>query len=161
MPTDDEITLAGSEQDSDLDTMLVHNLLRTHARLVPLLELQLRRSDMTGAQLNALLALRAAGPAGLRMSEIGRRLVVTKSNVTGLVDRLERQGLVKRTTPADRRAIVVKLTPQGLAAIERSSAARGETLSRMTGCLSDRQKTTLIRLLTRLRRQLRQMKEGM
>lgn len=57
---------------------------------------------------------RAASPDGLTMSELSRRLMVSNGNVTGLVSRLAREGLIKRrTSPVDRRAQLVCLTPKG------------------------------------------------
>jgi len=159
MGGDDETTDVRRASGSDLDVMLVHNLLRTHGRLLPLVDAHLRRRNLTGAQLNALLVLRAAGGDGLRMNEIGRRLVVTKSNVTGLVDRLQRQGLVARTAGRDRRATLVRLTPAGVSAVRRTAGEHTRLLARVTACLTAREKRTLIRLLTKLRRRLRQMRE--
>jgi MarR family 2-MHQ and catechol resistance regulon transcriptional repressor len=153
----EDTTSLNAAAGSDLDALVIHNLCRTHGRLQPLLDADLRRRDLTGAQLNALLALRAAGPNGLRMGEIGERLVVTRSNVTGLVDRLERQGLVARNAHSDRRATVVRLTDEGLSAVKRTVPHHARMLAELTECLSDREKRTLIRLLTKLRRQLRQM----
>ena len=51
---------------------------------------------------------------GLRLGELSKRTMVTNGNVTGLVERLEADGLVKRVTPdRDRRATVAQLTPAG------------------------------------------------
>ena len=51
---------------------------------------------------------------GLRLGELSRRTMVTNGNVTGLVERLETDGLVKRVTPdKDRRVTVAQLTPTG------------------------------------------------
>ncbi len=51
---------------------------------------------------------------GLTMSEVGRHLRVSGGNVTGLVDRLEKEGLVERQQhPSDRRSILVSLTKRG------------------------------------------------
>lgn len=51
---------------------------------------------------------------GLRMVELGQLLLTDKSNVTGIVDRLESIGLATRTVaPNDRRVMLVKLTPKG------------------------------------------------
>lgn len=51
---------------------------------------------------------------GLRMVELGQLLLTDKSNVTGIVDRLESIGLATRTAaPNDRRAMLVTLTPKG------------------------------------------------
>jgi DNA-binding MarR family transcriptional regulator len=51
---------------------------------------------------------------GLRLGELSKRTMVTNGNVTGLVERLEGDGLVMRETPdGDRRVTVAKLTPKG------------------------------------------------
>jgi DNA-binding MarR family transcriptional regulator len=51
---------------------------------------------------------------GLKMRELSRYLMVTGGNVTGLTDELEREGLVVReSSPDDRRAWIVRLTPKG------------------------------------------------
>ena len=48
------------------------------------------------------------------MSELSRFLMVTGGNVTGLTDELARDGLVVReSSPGDRRAWIVRLTPKG------------------------------------------------
>lgn len=53
-------------------------------------------------------------PAGLRLGELSKRTMVTNGNVTGLVERLELDGLVIRETPDDdRRVTVAKLTKKG------------------------------------------------
>ncbi|MCB5203152.1 MarR family transcriptional regulator [Neorhizobium sp. T786] len=52
---------------------------------------------------------------GLRLGELSKRTMVTNGNVTGLVERLETDGLVKRVTPdRDRRVTVAQLTPLGV-----------------------------------------------
>jgi DNA-binding MarR family transcriptional regulator len=51
---------------------------------------------------------------GRPMVELGQLLLTDKSNVTGIVDRLEDSGLAQRTTaPKDRRVMLIKLTPKG------------------------------------------------
>ncbi|HUW32625.1 MAG TPA: MarR family transcriptional regulator [Planctomycetota bacterium] len=152
---DEELAYVRAGIGSDLDTMLVSNLLRTHRHIKPFLDAGLGTESLTAAQLNVLLVLRAAEPAGMLMSEIGRKLVVTRSNVTGLVDRLERRGLVSRAGHDDRRATVVRLTQEGTLLLGRIVPAHARMLAELTACLTDRQKHTLIRLLTTLRRSLR------
>ncbi|SIQ44352.1 DNA-binding transcriptional regulator, MarR family [Rhizobium sp. RU35A] len=52
---------------------------------------------------------------GLRLGELSRRTMVTNGNITGLVERLEADGLVVRETPSDdRRVTVARLTEAGL-----------------------------------------------
>ncbi len=157
--TDDDLAYVRAGVGADLAAVVVFNLLRTHSYLGPFLDASLRRRRLTAAQFNALLVLRAAGPEGLRMGQIGERLVVTKSNVTGLVDRLQRQGLVARSPHRDRRATVVRLTAKGAEALQRTLPRHAELLAELTGCLTAPEKRTLVRLLTRLRRELRRRRK--
>jgi len=152
---ENELRSADSDLGDELDTMLVTGLLRTYSRINPFINKELQDQNLTGAQLNALLVLRAAGAEGLVMGEIGRRLVVTKANVTGLIDRLERQGLVIRAPHQDRRSFLVRLTEQGAALVERAAPRHARRLADLTGSLSREEKETLIRLLSKLRRALR------
>lgn len=51
---------------------------------------------------------------GLRLGELSKRMMVTNGNVTGLVDRLEADGLISRgSADGDRRVTVARLTPKG------------------------------------------------
>lgn len=155
---DDELTFVTDGLGADLDALLVFSILRTHSYLSPLCDAALRERHITGAQFNALLLLRSAGKAGLKMGALGERLVVTKSNVTGLVDRLERQGLAERAAADDRRATVVRLTKAGRVLMDRASPRHAEHLAELTACLSAGEKRTLIRLHSKLRRELRQLR---
>jgi DNA-binding MarR family transcriptional regulator len=59
-----------------------------------------------------LLCVLAGGPFG--MTELSRLLHLEKSSLTGLVDRVERRGLVARVSdPRDRRTCRISLTPEG------------------------------------------------
>lgn len=52
-------------------------------------------------------------------SELGERLIVTRATVTGLLDSLQRRGFVTRSqNPADRRSLVVEITPEGLLVLQ-------------------------------------------
>lgn len=67
---------------------------------------------ISAAQLNCLLALHENGP--LPPSQIANHMLVKSSTVTGVVDRLEQKGLVKRVRNSpDRRVITVELTDSG------------------------------------------------
>ncbi|NJD21033.1 MAG: MarR family transcriptional regulator [Gemmatimonadetes bacterium] len=80
---------------------------------------------ITGAQANVLILLHAQTEDGaMSQSDLGRLLTVHRSNVTGLLDRLEAQGLVRRQDDVkDRRVYRVALTEAG-----RESARRAEEL---------------------------------
>jgi DNA-binding MarR family transcriptional regulator len=88
-------------------------LLRTAGDLWDASRVFFDRWDLSPSQFNILNRLDDA-PAGLTQTELSRRLVVHRSNVTGLIDRLEKRGLVRRRNrPEDRRVHHVHLTPAG------------------------------------------------
>ena len=71
------------------------------------------RWDLGPSQFNVLNLLEGRG-AGLSQTELSRELIMHRSNLTGLIDRLEERGLVQRLDEAaDRRAYRVVLTPVG------------------------------------------------
>ena len=74
---------------------------------------RLREADTTLPRFDVMAAL-SRRPEGLRMSELSSVLRVSNGNVTGIVDRLEAEGLaVRLPVESDRRAMLVRLTPQG------------------------------------------------
>src|ERR1039457_4109236 len=71
------------------------------------------RWGISPSQFNVLNLLRL-NPAGLSQTDLSRQLIMHRSNVTGMVDRLEKRGLVaRREVAADRRAYSVVLTDAG------------------------------------------------
>ena len=70
--------------------------------------------SMTGARFTLLLTLYFARDHLLAQNEISRELSVSRTNITNLVDGLERDGLVERVpNPADRRVSYARLTEDG------------------------------------------------
>jgi DNA-binding MarR family transcriptional regulator len=91
-------------------------------------------------------------PAGLTMSELSRRLMVTNGNLTSLVERLVRERLVSRTVaPEDRRMSIIKLTPAGKRTIDEMTAAHREWVTGLFGELQPQERDQLYELLGRLR----------
>jgi DNA-binding MarR family transcriptional regulator len=86
-------------------------LLRTAENLWNASRALFGRWDLSPSQFNVLNLLRDQ-PRGLSQVQISRLLIMHRSNVTGLIDRLEKRGLLRRhTSPGDRRAYRVILTP--------------------------------------------------
>ncbi len=91
-------------------------LVSTSARIERRLAASLKRDFGSTLPRFDLLAQLDRAPAGLRMTELADRLLVTNGNVTWLVTSLVREGLVSRTRAThDGRGIVVRLTPRGRA----------------------------------------------
>ena len=69
--------------------------------------------DLTLAQFDVMAQL-ARTPRGTTSTALSRHLLVTAGNLTGIIDRLERDGLVTRTTlENDRRSVRIRLSPAG------------------------------------------------
>jgi DNA-binding MarR family transcriptional regulator len=72
-------------------------------------------ADLTSGQFNALRILRGAYPKGYPRCEVAARMVERAPDVTRLIDRLERRGLVERArVPEDRRLSITRITRPGL-----------------------------------------------
>jgi len=89
---------------------------------------------------------------GLTFVELSRRLLVTAGNLTGIVDRLHAEGLVRRAVhPADRRAFRLTLTARGRRLVRRAQGRHHRALTALLAEVPDRELRTLRRLLDRLR----------
>ncbi len=91
-------------------------------------------------------------PQGLRMNLLSRYLMVTGGSVTGLTDELAREGLVQRDSASDdRRATLVRLTPQGRSSFEAMASEHEAWLVDLLGDMSAADRQQLYALLGRLR----------
>lgn len=91
-------------------------LLRVHAALVPALDRELQAgAGLPLAWYDVLLELNAAADRRLAMSELGARVVLSRSRVSRVVDELERAGYVTREPhPSDRRSTYATISPAGM-----------------------------------------------
>ncbi|MFG1648012.1 MarR family winged helix-turn-helix transcriptional regulator [Amycolatopsis sp. NPDC049252] len=94
--------------------------LRSSALLLRVLDADLRATHgMSHRTYDALVQLSEAPDQRLHMKDLADALVHSASGLTRLVDGLERDGYARREMdPANRRATLVVLTPEGLAALE-------------------------------------------
>ncbi|MCX7791670.1 MAG: MarR family transcriptional regulator [Chloroflexaceae bacterium] len=110
----------------------------------------LRAFNLSPSQFAVLLLL--DGEAGWRLTDLSERLLVDKSTITRIVDRLESAGLVRREAdPDDRRVQRVVLTGEGQQTRDRARAAHELSIERRMGALDADEQRELLRLLTRLR----------
>ena len=92
--------------------------------------------DLSPSAFNVLYLLDEE-PEGLTQIELSRRLLMHRSNVTGLIDRMERRGLVaRREVPEDRRAYRVALSPRGAGLLRRILPIYYEVAEEVWGRLS-------------------------
>ena len=110
-----------------------------------------RRHGLTAAQYN-VLSLLATGPAdGMSQRELGDLLVVDRSNVTGLVDRMEKAGWVRRADdPQDRRVYRVQLTAAGRRLWSEVAPLYAQVVAQVTAALSESQARATLKVLHKL-----------
>src|SRR5271163_1790266 len=95
------------------------DLLRTTDMLSRGLVRILKTEDVSATQYNVLRILRGS-PAGLPCGEIGNRMITRDPDVTRLLDRLEKRGLISRCRETeDRRTVMARITPDGLKLLAR------------------------------------------
>ena len=100
-----------------LATEAAMNTIRTADMLFDLIGRLLRPLNVSAAGGLVLGILRDHGP--MSPSALGERLIVTRATVTGLLDSLEQHGYVRRSAnAADRRSLVVQITPAGLTVLQ-------------------------------------------
>ncbi|MGZ5966401.1 MAG: MarR family winged helix-turn-helix transcriptional regulator, partial [Polyangiales bacterium] len=84
---------------------------------------------------------------GQTLAELSRRMLVTAGNLTGLVDRAERDGIVeRRPDPSDRRLTRVVLTSRGRKLADRAVARHAELAEEILGPLDPQEREELRRL---------------
>ncbi len=112
---------------------------------------RLRREFATTLPRFDVMSALSRAPDGLRMSEISALLRVSNGNVTGIVDKLTEEGLAQRiAVPGDRRATLVRLTPQGAESFARQAAAHEAWIDEMLGGLDAEALAALATGLNRL-----------
>jgi DNA-binding MarR family transcriptional regulator len=127
--------------------------LEAHARTVEILTRELRDAeDLPLTWYDVLVQLNEAPDRRLRMQELADAVLLSKSGVTRLIDRMERDGLVNRSRCSDdRRGTYAELTPEGLARLRGSAPTHLQGVrDHFAAHFDDEEAAILERLLTRL-----------
>jgi DNA-binding MarR family transcriptional regulator len=138
-----------SRTPRDESVSLWFRLLSCHARMLAELRRELE-AHVTMPRFDLLASLLRSD--GQTLAALSRDLLVTAGNVTGLVDRAERDGLVlRKADPADRRVARVWLTPEGRALIRELLPAHDAQVHALLAGIPAAQRRDLRRLLGALR----------
>lgn len=140
----------GSTESGLLNTLVGYHLRRAQVAVFADFARAVRGLDITPGQFGVLVLI-AANP-GLSQSALGRALGLDRSTVVGVIDRLERRGLVVRArAPGDRRSYALKLSAKG-EALRREVARRVRVHERrVTRGLSETERRILVELLRRIK----------
>src|SRR5438128_99240 len=142
---------AAGERTKD---MAFRSMVRTLGLLDRVMQPYFSRFGITGSQWGVLRVLHRAeaeGLPGLRLTDLSERLIIRPPSVTGVVDRLERLGLVVReSVSGDLRAKQVTLTPKARQLLDKVLAGHALQIDSVLGGLSDNEHEELHRLLSKL-----------
>lgn len=87
-------------------------LARAYQAFASYSDTHIRQLGLTPCQFDVIATL--GGTNGMSMGEVAEKTLVTKGTLTGVIDRLESKGLVRREVPEDnRRSFMILLTPEG------------------------------------------------
>ena len=108
-----------------------------------------------------LLAQLDRAPDGMTLGELSRRMMVTNGNITGLVDRLVEQGLIRRKpAPNDRRVQIVSLTPEGRRFFRAMAKENADWIGEIFAGLTPGDMTVLMASLAKTKSSARKTIEG-
>jgi MarR family transcriptional regulator, 2-MHQ and catechol-resistance regulon repressor len=111
---------------------------------------------LSRSSLNVLMVLRHCGADGLQLHELGELLLVSRANITGVVDHLEEKGYVRRVVdPSDRRVRYARITKKAEALLDEFIPVHYSNLNMLLRDLADGEKEMLIHLLGKARASLR------
>lgn len=127
----------------------IRELVRAYQAFSSYSEAFVRQYDLTPAQFDVIATL--GNTLGMSMGDIGDKTLITKGTLTGVVDRLEKKGLVTREVPPEnRRSVIVKLTPSGTQLFEQAFPAHIHDIQQHLEALDVSEMELLRVLLSRL-----------
>jgi len=107
---------------------------------------------LSKSSVNILMLLRHGPAEGTLLHDLGDLLLVSRANITGLIDHLEEKGLVRRVVDAqDRRGRFAQITKKGEQVLNSFMPVHYRHAKAMLSGLSETDKATLLRLLKKTR----------
>ena len=108
-----------SRPEISLENRIFVSLLKTADTLAREAEHLVKAAGLTGAQYNVMRILRGAEPEGMPCRGIGDRMISHDPDMTRLLDRMAKRGLIIRARQTDdRRVVKTRITPQGLSLLK-------------------------------------------
>ncbi|HMK28679.1 MAG TPA: MarR family transcriptional regulator [Terriglobales bacterium] len=137
---------------ASLEEEVYLNLQRTADALARRVAAALKPHGLSLTQYNVLRILRGAGNAGLACGEIGERMITRDPDVTRLLDRLEKRGLLQRVRDSrDRRVVMARILRPGLELLDALDAALAHLQKTSLKGLKQEELRNLSELLERAR----------
>jgi MarR family transcriptional regulator, 2-MHQ and catechol-resistance regulon repressor len=113
------------------------------------------RYGLSKAKFNALIQIFMTGGHGLTQSELGKKLLVSRANITRLIDRLEKENLVvRKPDPNDKRVFQLYLTDRASTLMNAFIPIHNQYVHKLMSTLNTDEKEMLISLLDKLKQGL-------
>lgn len=135
-----------------LSCRITLDLLYTYDVLHQLTARYMANFGLSKSTLNILMLLRHGPSEGMQLHDLGELLLVSKANITGLIDHLEQKGYVKRIiNVTDRRARYARITKKAEALLDDFVPLHYQNIKTLMQDLTDSDKAALLVLLKKMR----------
>jgi len=152
MALNDELKLTRPIESAAHEALL--NIYFTAACLKKRADEFFRPYGLTDVQFNALMLLKHQGSdeGGLNQVQLGEMMLVNRANITSLIDRMERAGMVERAPDkSDRRYNVIRLTGRGRKVLARVEPLYMEQVKKVMAVCRQSEQKALVSMLERIR----------
>lgn len=160
-PLDAETKVSERPADHETELRLWLRLLTCTTLIEGEIRRRLRETfDVTLPRFDLMAQLDKA-PGGMTLGELSQRMMVSNGNVTGLVERLQAQGLIeRRPSPSDRRAQIVSLSAEGRRSFRAMARTHEGWVADMFSAMTPEDTETLMQILGRAKASVRQSIAG-
>lgn len=136
----------------------VVTLKRTAAEFENFVTQYFKQYDLSPGRFNVLMSLYSSPNHTRSLSDLGDYLVVTRANITGLVDGLVEDGMLLRIDhPDDRRVVLAQLTEKAVSFLDWFAPIHLGNIKRLTECFTSEEKREFVTLLDKLRGHMQQI----
>jgi DNA-binding MarR family transcriptional regulator len=148
-----QIELLMNKGFNSLEQEALLSLFRSYSTIEPKVSHIFQQHKLTSPQFNILrILLGQKEGKGMSCAEISKRMINRDSDLTRLLDKLEKAGFVKRERPAhDRRKVLVSITEEGVTLVKKITPELNQAEKSMCSHLSNSKLQQLIDLLGELR----------
>ncbi len=134
--------------------LVVLGVLHTYDCMHGVLSAELQRFGLSSSAFNLLTILDKQENQCLALHEIGRLMVTSRANITGLVDSLVKKGLVDRVPhESDRRIKLARLLPAGHQLLREVAPIHIRLITQLTSTLTPEERMAFLELMKKLRKQ--------
>lgn len=143
----------GRTLDKYLSKRALFEFAATYGELEDVFAMHFARYSLSRTKFNALIHLYMTGDRGLTQSELSKKMLVSRANITSLIERLEKEDLVVRSNdPSDKRVFRVCLTDKAVMLMNFFLPIHNDYVHKVMSALDGEEREIFITLLEKLRK---------